>query len=97
MTEFMWKIRKLIDGDRMVLNVSGRIEAGELVELQRVVSSEETEHPRVELDLQDVKLVDHKVIGFLACCEARGTGLRNCPPYIREWIARETSGQSSRD
>lgn len=93
----MWKIRKLTDGDRIVLNVSGRIEAEELVELEKVLSSEETDHRQVELDLQDVKLVDQEVIGFLAGCEARGTRLRNCPPYIREWIARETVGQSSRD
>src|SRR5271156_6023837 len=44
----------------------------------------------LELDLRDVKRVDQQVVTFLARCQASGTRLRNCPPYIREWIARET-------
>ena len=89
----MWKVQKIADGDRMVLSISGRIEAEELAELQKVVSSEDTKRQKVELDLQDVKLVDQHVVAFLACCEASGTRLRNCPPYIREWITRETVAQ----
>ena len=26
---------------------------------------------------------------LLALSEANGTELRNCPPYIREWVTRE--------
>jgi hypothetical protein len=26
---------------------------------------------------------------ILALSEAHGTELRNCPPYIREWVTRE--------
>ena len=33
-------------------------------------------------------LVDRDTVGFLRMCEGRGILLRNCPPYIREWIAR---------
>jgi len=93
----MWKIQKLTDGDCVVLSISGRIQAEELVELQQVVSSEETPRQKVALDLQGVKLVDQQVVAFLACCEASGTQLRNCPPYIREWIARETVAPGSQD
>jgi len=28
-------------------------------------------------------------VKLLALSEANGTELRNCPPYIREWIKRE--------
>jgi len=44
----------------------------------------------LELDLRDVKLVDQQVVTFLTRCQASGTRLRNYPPYIREWIPRET-------
>ena len=41
------------------------------------------------LDLSDVTLVDVEVIHFLIRCEDQGIELAHCPPYIREWIARE--------
>src|SRR5271154_4354180 len=44
----------------------------------------------LELDLRDAKLVDQQVVTFLTRCQASGTRLRNYPPYIREWIPRET-------
>jgi ABC-type transporter Mla MlaB component len=93
----MWKIRKLEDGGRKVLRISGSIAADELEELQKAVSSEATEHHKVELDLKDVKLVDRHVVSFLAGCQANGATLRNCPLYIREWIAREATAQDSQD
>jgi hypothetical protein len=36
-----------------------------------------------------VRLVNRDAIKFLADCEAGGTKLRNCPAYVREWIAKE--------
>jgi hypothetical protein len=93
---FMWKISKSTDKKRVVLRISGRINAEELPELQMAVSSEETTHGKVELDLECVRLVDQQVVTYLACCEAEGTTLRNCPSYIREWIDRENGGQNHR-
>lgn len=92
----MWKIQKLTDDGCVVLNISGRIEAGELMELQRALFSEETAHKGVELDLQNVRLVDQPAVTFFACCEAGGRRLRNCPSYIREWIDREKAGPNHR-
>jgi len=77
----------------MVLNISGRIEGDELLELQKAMRSDETSPEKVELDLEQVSLVDQEAVTFFACCEAGGTRLRNCPPYIREWIARGKAGQ----
>jgi len=90
----MWKIRKFTDAKRVVLSVSGRIEAEGLLELQNAVSLEETALQKPELDLENLRLVDQQAVIFLACCEASGTRLRNCPSYIREWIEREKAGQN---
>ena len=90
----MWKISKFRDKKRVVLSISGRIKAEELRELQMAVSSEEMPHSRVDLDLENVRLVDQQVVTYLACCEVGGTRLRNCPSYIREWINREKAGQN---
>lgn len=91
----MWKMQKISDDRRVVLSIRGRIVGEELFELQRALVSLQTGHRPVELDLRDVKLVDHEVVTFLACLEAGGTELRNCPPYIREWIALEKSRPNS--
>ncbi len=80
---------KIYGSQRAVLSVSGRIEAEELSELQNAVSSEETAPQKVELDLENVRLVDQQAVTFLARCEVNGTRIRNCPSYIREWIERE--------
>ncbi len=92
----MWKISKFRDMKHVILSISGRIKAEELLELQRAVAAEETERQKVDLDLENVRLVDQQVVTFLACCEASGTQLQNCSPYIREWIDREKSGQNHR-
>lgn len=89
----MWKMQKMSDGQHLVLSISGRIEGEELFELQRALVSLETDHRPVQLDLRDVRLVDQEVVTFLACLEAGGTRLRNCPAYIREWIERGKDGQ----
>jgi hypothetical protein len=41
------------------------------------------------LDLKDVVLVDREFVQFLRKRERDGVVLRNCPGYIRAWIARE--------
>jgi len=32
---------------------------------------------------------NREVVELLAQSEANGSELRNCPPYVREWVARE--------
>ena len=41
------------------------------------------------IDLKNVLLVDREAVNLLVLSEANGTELRNCPPYIREWVTRE--------
>ena len=49
----------------------------------------EQESGRFAIDLKNVVLVDREAVKLLALSEARGTELRNCTPYIREWVTRE--------
>jgi len=63
-------------------------------ELQKLIEAE-AEVPGITLDLQEVRLVDREGVRFLAACESRGIKLRNCPPYIRQWI--ETGSDASHD
>ncbi len=89
----MLKIKRSANG-KIVFTLSGRIEIDDVAELQRLLALELSDH-NLALDLADVTLVDREAVKFLADCEADSIELENCPPYIREWIQRET-GTSSR-
>jgi len=43
----------------------------------------------IVFDMKEVNLVSREVVQFLGRCENDGITIQNCPPYIREWIARE--------
>ena len=85
----------------VVLFISGRI-TGEHVDMLRGVLEQES--GGFAIDLTNVLLVDREAVKLLAFSEANGTELRNCPPYVREWVTREraepsgpTSGPSGRE
>jgi hypothetical protein len=90
----MLKIQRSANG-KVVFTLSGRIEADDVAELQRVLDLEAADH-LLTLDLQDVTLLDRDAVKFLARREAGGIQLENCPAYIREWIERETDHKSQR-
>jgi len=83
----MLKIQRTANGD-VVLTVSGRLGAGNVTDLSELLDAEPTGRA-VVLDLKDVVLVDREIVQFLRACERDGIALRNCPPYIRQWIAGE--------
>jgi len=83
----MLKVQRTADGD-VVFTVSGRLEANNVNELSALLAAEAPGRTIV-LDLKDVVLVDRDVVRFLRAREENGIALRNCPLYIREWIARE--------
>jgi hypothetical protein len=85
--------RVVSDDNRVVLLVSGRIR-GEHVDMLRGV--EEQESGSFAIDLKNVLLVDREAVKLLALSEANGTELRNCPPYIREWVTRERAETNGR-
>jgi len=74
--------------DRVVFTLAGRIQAEQVSELQALVKSELPNHSLV-VDLKEVKLVDRDAVRFLSEIERQGARLRNCSPFVREWISRE--------
>jgi anti-anti-sigma regulatory factor len=83
----MLKIQRTANGD-VVFTVSGRLEADNVSELSALLAAEERGRTRV-LDLKDLVAVDGDAVRFLRMCEADSIVLRNCPSYIRAWMARE--------
>jgi|SRR5437879_13520915 len=81
------------DDDRVILSISGRITAEDLDILRDVLARES--RPVAAIDLKNVLLIDRDTVRFLVTAEANGVELRNCPPYVREWIARETAQTNS--
>jgi anti-anti-sigma regulatory factor len=83
----MFKITRAANGE-VVFKVSGRMGAENVGELEALIRKEARER-RIVLDLRDLTLVDEDVVSFLRRCEAQSIQLKNCPPYIREWITGE--------
>ena len=81
------RIERLVsEEDFVVLRVSGRIHGEHVDTLRELVGREKG---GVAIDLEEVNLVDREAVRLLALGEANGIELRNCPAYIREWVARE--------
>jgi len=81
------RIDRVVSAENIVvLFISGRI-TGEYVDTLRDVLEQELSG--FAIDLKNVLLVDREAVALLALSEANGTQLRNCPPYIREWVTRE--------
>jgi anti-anti-sigma regulatory factor len=83
----MLKVKRSENGE-VVFTISGRLDASNVGELSALLSAEAPGRT-VVLDLKDVVLVDRDVIRFLRTRERSGVVLRNCPLYIRDWIARD--------
>jgi anti-anti-sigma regulatory factor len=80
------RIETTSDGTTTTLRLVGRIESEYLTELRAQVRRH---GPRLVLDLDEVTLVDLDVVRFLIVCEVVGIELRNCAPYIRQWMDNE--------
>ncbi len=82
----MLKIETIPGADCMSIRLIGRLRAVCLPELKAQI---EACGRGVMLQMEEVTLVDVDVVRFLSVCEMQGVHLCGCPPYIREWIARE--------
>ena len=87
----MLRIKRATNG-QVVLLVSGQINAENVSELKDLIDSEDPARPIV-LDLRELTLVDRDAVKFLERCESGRVQLKNCPAYVREWIARERAGK----
>jgi anti-anti-sigma regulatory factor len=85
----MLRIQRTTDCAAIVLTVSGRLDrenVSELCESLDAIPSGEA----VVLDLRDLVLADRTVVRLLREFEAcQRIVLRNCPGYIRIWMAAE--------
>jgi hypothetical protein len=81
------RIDRLVTEDGVVvMKISGRLIADDLVILRTLL---ELEAGVIAFDLRDLLFVDRDAVGMLAHSEAGGSELRNCPPYVREWVTQE--------
>ena len=87
----MLRIQREANGE-VVLKISGRLDRESLAELKKLIDSEGGGR-RMVLDLRELTLVDHEAVGFLRECESSGIELKDCPPYVCEWIARQRDGK----
>ncbi len=82
------KIQRTMDRP-VVFTLSGRLDAENVRELCQLIDAEPASAV-VVLDFTDLVLADRDAIRYLRDCE---TGdrivLRNCPAYIRVWMAAE--------
>ena len=78
--------RLVIERGLVALRISGQI-TGDDVDVLRAAMDQE--RGAVAIDLEEVGVVDRAAVNLLVFSEGRGIELRNCPPYIREWVDRE--------
>ena len=76
----------------VVFSLSGRIEAEDIVELQRLLRLEAPGRD-ITFDLREIMMVDRDAVKFLERCETENIRLNECPAYIREWIDIERGGR----
>lgn len=89
------RIQRSIEQKSVVVFVLiGRIQAEQVGELLQSLFAPELAAYGIVLDLKDVMLVDRDAVRFLAQSEAQGIELRNCLPYIREWIRQEKNAMN---
>ena len=83
------KIEQLAgEEERIVLRVAGHIQSEHVSTIEELIARE---GGLVAIDLSELTLVDRDAVNYLADCEMRGTELRNCPPFLSEWLNREQS------
>lgn len=84
----MLRIRRSEEAGLTIFGLSGRVEGDQVSELEALLKGKARE--KIVLDLEEVRLVDREVVKFLVACEACGIRVRNCPPYVREWMEKRS-------
>lgn len=82
----MLRIETERDGPRSILRLIGRVRSDCIEEIRKHVQNRAT---GTVLDLAEVNLIDLQSVRFLRDCQDKRIELRNCAPYILEWIRRE--------
>jgi anti-anti-sigma regulatory factor len=83
------KIEQLAGEEGMIVfRVSGHVQSEHVSAIEELIARE---GGQMAIDLSELTLVDRDAVRYLAVCEMRGIELRNCPPFLREWLIREQS------
>ncbi len=85
-----YRIHRSMGADAVLFALSGELDEEHAERLQALLAAETED--RILLDLEEVTLVSHEAVRFLASVEAMGIRIVNCPEYVRSWIAAETAG-----
>jgi anti-anti-sigma regulatory factor len=63
---------------------------GEYVpELEKTLSTENTDAGKIALDLSNVTFVDREAMVFLCGAKSRNVAIENIPSYVTRWIEQE--------
>src|SRR5437016_2725613 len=73
----------------VVFHISGRIDSADVEILRELIEKEERTKSILAIDLTEVTLIGRDAIRLLSTVETKGTELRNCPAYIRNWVSRD--------
>lgn len=82
-----YRIHRSMNGENVVLSLGGTMDERQVTALRAILADDANR--RVHLDLEDVTLVNHDAVVFLARAQEEGVVLVNCPDYVRSWIAAE--------
>jgi len=85
-SEWTLKIEKDSQDGNTTIRLIGHFQSDHVVELKEQLQQN---GPLFILDLKEVTVVDVDVVRFLGECKADGVKIVHCPPYIRNWMARE--------
>lgn len=81
------KIERLAGGENsVVIRVCGRIQLEHVSAIKDLI---EQEKGVVVLDLGEVTLVDREAVNLIATCVLNNIEFRNCPAFLRDWVAKE--------
>jgi hypothetical protein len=81
----------------VVLHISGRIDSADVEILRELIEKEERAKSFLAIDLTEVTLIGRDAIRLLSTVETKGTELRNCPAYIRNWVSRDKCSGTETD
>ena len=84
------RIDRTMEGERVVMTLSGDVALGDVAGLRFLLEAESIE--MLIVDLGDVIQVDRDALALLSSFAAAGIELRRCPAHIVAWIERETRG-----
>jgi ABC-type transporter Mla MlaB component len=82
----MLRIETQVAGPQTILRLIGRLRSDCIEDLRKQVQNQAS---LTVLDLAQVDLIDVQSVRFLCDCQDQKIELRNCAPYILEWIRRE--------